>query len=90
MEQLKVDKHELRMMLNEYWKVDNNEICFEATVLFLSRIGLNELEIKNMFHDYAHWGDNDKFHTFDVTLSTQEEYMDNLKKWIVGNKNNGQ
>lgn len=50
-----IDKAELQMMLNNYWSVDNNEMCFEATVLFLQRLGLNDLEIKNMFNDFVHW-----------------------------------
>jgi len=43
---MEIDRVLLQTMLREFWLTTHNDICEDATVAFLKRIGLTDREIK--------------------------------------------
>lgn len=43
---MEIDRTLLQTMIREYWAVDNNDICENATIVFLRKIGLSDEEIQ--------------------------------------------
>lgn len=48
---IEVDKALLKVMMNEYWAVDNNSTCTTATVWFLRKIGYDENDISDIIDE---------------------------------------
>lgn len=63
---IEVDKAMLKVMLNEYWAVDNNPTCTTATVWFLREIGFDDNDISDVI--------TEEYEERDI-----EEIKDNIK-----------
>lgn len=61
-------KRELMLMITEYWAIDNNETCSEATLLFLER--------NDLLNDFNKYKDLD---VEKVSDETKKDYFNNLK-----------
>ena len=61
-------KREILLMITNYWAIDNNEECEEATLLFLKR--------NNMLEDFNNFRD---LEVSEVSEEIKVDYENNLK-----------
>lgn len=48
-DKIEISKHELRMMIEEFW-ANNNEECEKMTIIFLEKHGFNDVDICNILN----------------------------------------
>lgn len=71
-----IELAELKMMMTNFWAVDNNEECLKATIMFLQRIGLNDQQIKQFIEfDQSEWIEDE----FIINKEDKENYFSLLQ-----------
>ena len=70
---IEINKSELRMMMTEFWSLDNNDICEKFTQIFLKRNGLSDFVSEHP--NGRQWDKNITKRDEDDYLETLEEFM---------------
>ena len=70
---MEIDEGELKMMMTEFWSLDNNAGCQKATIVFLKRMGLSDFV--NEHPNGRQWDKNITEEDENTYLNTLENYQ---------------
>lgn len=69
---MEISESELKMMMMEFWSLDNNDVCEKATIIFLKRMGLSDFV--NEHQNGRQWDKN-------ITEEDENNYLNTLENY---------